>query len=163
MPEKYRFESFALVVDKEEGSLFSPYELFHENSKFDEHVSLPEFQKIVDIRSNPQLIKVMSRAFKEYPGLKTISLPYDVDLGEMPLGEAIRLRRSVRHFTGETIPLEQLSALLLYSNGITGQFTYAFRNPEIQYLRAAPSAGALYPIEIYPVILHVEGDRKSVV
>jgi SagB-type dehydrogenase family enzyme len=162
MPEKYKYESFALVLDTEENNLFSPYELYHENSKFDKDVSLPEFQKIVDIRSNPELITVMARAFREYPGCPVMPLPLDAELGELTLSQAIRYRRTVRHFTNAAISLPQLSAILLYSGGITGQFTYTFKKPEIQYLRAAPSAGALYPIEIYPVVLNVTDCEQGI-
>ena len=157
MPEKYRYQSYVLVLDKQEEDIFSPSEIYHENSKLDPDISLPEFQKINEIRTNPDMIAIMAKAFKEYPGCQSIDLPLDVDLGDITLDQAIRYRRSVRNFTGEPINIEQLSALLLFSYGITGQFTYTlpYRKPEIQYLRAAPSAGGLYPIEIYPVVLNV--------
>jgi SagB-type dehydrogenase family enzyme len=46
--------------------------------------------------------------------------------------------------------LEELSRLLHYGGGITAE-RWGNR------LRAAPSAGALYPIEVYPVIHRVQG------
>ena len=60
---------------------------------------------------------------------------------------AILNRRSVRDFTNIPISLDELSHLLWYSAGITDK-RHGFR--------AAPSAGATYPIEIYPVINNVE-------
>lgn len=164
MPEKYRYESYALVLDNENAELFSPYEIYHENSKLDQDISLPDFRKISEIRTNPDMIALMAKAFKEYPGCPSVALPLDVEIEEMTLGQAIRYRRTVRNFTGGSITLEQLSALLLYSYGITGQFTYTLpmRKPEIQYLRAAPSAGGLYPIEIYPVVLRVDGIEPGI-
>jgi SagB-type dehydrogenase family enzyme len=57
--------------------------------------------------------------------------------------EAIERRRSRRDFADRPLPLEELSRLLHLAQGIT----------EPSYpLRAAPSAGALYPIEVYPVV-----------
>lgn len=66
---------------------------------------------------------------------------------------AIAKRRSERGFSGETMSLAELSHLLHYSGGVT----------EERYgLRAAPSAGATYPIEVYPVINDVEGLTKGI-
>jgi SagB-type dehydrogenase family enzyme len=66
--------------------------------------------------------------------------------------KAIANRRSQRDFTGETISLAELSHLLHYSSGITD---------ERQGLRAAPSAGATYPIEVYAIVNNVEGLAKG--
>lgn len=158
--EKSKYESFVLITEEED--LLSLYELYHENSKLDPDVSLPDFKKIAEIRNNPAFIAIMAKAFKEYPGCPQIPLPMEVELGNVPIGDVIRQRRSVRNFTGEAITRDELSALLLYSNGISGQFTYMLQKPEIQYLRAAPSAGGLYPIEIYPVILNVTGLEQGI-
>ncbi|MEW6059799.1 MAG: SagB/ThcOx family dehydrogenase [Actinomycetota bacterium] len=57
----------------------------------------------------------------------------------MSLEEALALRRSVREFTGATLTLEELSQLLWAAQGITAEWGG----------RTAPSAGALYPLEIY--------------
>ena len=48
---------------------------------------------------------------------------------------------------GEPFGLAELSRLLYFSNGVTGMLQYP--NGNMQYFRAAPSAGALYPTEIY--------------
>lgn len=69
--------------------------------------------------------------------------------------EAVLARRSIREYLNKPLTLDQLSLLLWSAQGIT----------ELRYgLRAAPSAGATYPIELYVVIGEggVEGLRKGV-
>ena len=60
--------------------------------------------------------------------------------GTLSVEEALAKRRSVRAFLDDTLTLEQLSQILWAAGGITE----AGRG-----LRAAPSAGGTYPLEIY--------------
>jgi len=69
-------------------------------------------------------------------------LPPPVLKGRMSLEEAIAARRSVREFTDKSLTVEQISQLCWAGQGVT--------DPTGQF-RAAPSAGALYPIELYVV------------
>jgi SagB-type dehydrogenase family enzyme len=88
--------------------------------------------------------------YKEYAWAPKISLPPPSDREGLSLEEAIQHRRSVRDYSGQPMSLEELSRLLYYACGIN----------ETRWglgLRAAPSAGALYPIEVYPVVHRVEG------
>lgn len=62
--------------------------------------------------------------------------------GSMSLEQAIAQRRSVRSFTDQSLTREELSQLCWAAQGITDQ---------AKGRRAAPSAGALYPIELYVV------------
>ena len=59
--------------------------------------------------------------------------------GKMSLEEALARRRSIREFTGEALTEQELSQLLWATQGLT--------HPD--GFRAAPSAGALYPLETY--------------
>ena len=71
-----------------------------------------------------------------------VSLPKP-KMESIPLNQAIQKRRSVRQFnTKKDLSLLQISQLLWAAQGITD----TMRN-----LRSAPSAGALYPLEIYVV------------
>ncbi len=75
-------------------------------------------------------------------GGQEISLPAARLQGEMSLEEAILKRRSVRQFRPDFLSAEQLGQLLWATQGIT--------HPS--GLRTAPSAGALYPLEVYVVL-----------
>lgn len=71
-----------------------------------------------------------------------IKLPEPKIKGSVSLEEAIVQRRSIREFAERDIKLEEVSQLLWAAQGITDK-TESFR--------AVPSAGALYPLEIYVV------------
>jgi SagB-type dehydrogenase family enzyme len=70
-----------------------------------------------------------------------VSLPRPRITGGMPLVESMVQRRSERRFTDHAIPLEAVSQLLWAAQGET----------ERPGRRTAPSAGALYPLEVYLV------------
>jgi SagB-type dehydrogenase family enzyme len=70
---------------------------------------------------------------------KIVKLPVPEQKGKMSVEEAVARRRSVREFTRESLTERELSQLLWAAQGITHPGG----------LRAAPSAGALYPLEIY--------------
>ncbi len=83
--------------------------------------------------------------YKTYESyLDRIELPAPETQGGLGLWDIITHRRSQRAFTGEPLTLAELSQLLWATQGITG----AAGGYE---LRAAPSAGALYPNETYVV------------
>ena len=59
--------------------------------------------------------------------------------------DALRVRRSVRSFKEEGIPLKHLSALLWAGQGVVGVVRGIMR-------RTTPSAGATYPLFLYAVV-----------
>lgn len=69
-------------------------------------------------------------------------LPPPTQRGGMSLAEAITRRRSVRRYRRESLPLSHLSQVLWAAQGIT----------DAQGSRAAPSAGATYPLEVFALI-----------
>lgn len=68
-----------------------------------------------------------------------ISLPPPASKGAVSLEEALAARRSIREFRPSPLSRAELSQLLWAAQGETGRGG----------LRAAPSAGALYPLELY--------------
>jgi SagB-type dehydrogenase family enzyme len=75
-------------------------------------------------------------------GEKIIELPEPLLKGAMSFEEALAARRSVRDFANERLTEKELSQLLWSAQGITRSWGG----------RTAPSAGALYPIEMYIVL-----------
>jgi len=76
-----------------------------------------------------------------------IKLPEPEYTGEVSLERTLRERRSVRQYKEEPLRLEEISQLLWAAQGIT----------DPRGFRTAPSAGALYPLEVYLVAGNVSG------
>jgi len=75
-----------------------------------------------------------------------LKLPQPETRGDMSVEQAIGKRRSLRHYSGG-LALADVSQLLWAAQGETHPDGY----------RAAPSAGALYPLEVYLVVGNVAG------
>ena len=77
-----------------------------------------------------------------------VALPPPAAVGTISLEQAIGRRRSRRAFRPDPLPIATIGQLLWAGQGVTG----------LDGKRAAPSAGALYPLELYAVtpgqILH---------
>ncbi|MBN1212024.1 MAG: SagB/ThcOx family dehydrogenase [candidate division Zixibacteria bacterium] len=133
--------SFILLfsVQADSGDSLSIGPRFHRETGYDEYGAVG---KNISFGENKPL-------YKEYPGAKKTKLPQPSFAGPS-LEQVIRARKSVRTFSDRTVGFEHLAQLLLSADGLTHQLS--------QYdLRAAPSGGALYPIEIYVIITNVEG------
>ncbi len=80
----------------------------------------------------------------EQPGVINLPEPqYDSDVS---IEQSFLNRRSIRSYTGEPLTLREVSQLLWAAQGIT----------DPRGFRTAPSAGALYPLEVYLVAGDVE-------
>jgi SagB-type dehydrogenase family enzyme len=77
----------------------------------------------------------------EMNNVNRISLPTPITDGQNSLEKVLSGRRSVREFTKDPLDLVEIGQLLWAAQGITDERGY----------RTAPSAGALYPLEIYLV------------
>jgi len=86
--------------------------------------------------------------FKLYPDAKKIQLPKP-DYKGVSVEEAIKQRRSIRNYSKKPLTKTQLSQLLFSAQGVTNKIYD-------KALRTAPSAGALYPFEVYVVVNNVE-------
>jgi SagB-type dehydrogenase family enzyme len=70
-----------------------------------------------------------------------VKLPPPRSKGHLSIESALSLRRSVRSYSKQPLSLNELSQLLWAAQGINSRDTR----------RTAPSAGALYPLELYLV------------
>jgi SagB-type dehydrogenase family enzyme len=94
----------------------------------------------------------------------TINLPRPA-LSGGPLEETIANRRSIRSYSDDSLSLAELSQILFAAQGVTGK-----RGDRL--LRASPSAGGTYPIEVYifpnrvsglePGIYHYQPEHHAV-
>jgi SagB-type dehydrogenase family enzyme len=76
-----------------------------------------------------------------------VKLPQPCLTGAVALEQALLLRRSVRTYSRDPLTVDDLTQLLWAAQGITHPRGY----------RTAPSAGALYPLELYAAAGHVIG------
>jgi SagB-type dehydrogenase family enzyme len=123
------------------------WELFHENSKTNRH-DLPV--------SDEEVVARMGIMWESLPfaGYNTVELPKQLTPVKLPLGEAITSRLTPRCMEACTLTLENIATILHYASGITrDNKDTSFPRP----FRTTPSAGALYPLELFFHSSHVNG------
>ena len=76
-----------------------------------------------------------------------VKLPQPSLTGSVTVEQALLLRRSVRTYSRDPLTVDDMTQLLWAAQGVTHPQGY----------RTAPSAGALYPLELYAVVGHVVG------
>jgi SagB-type dehydrogenase family enzyme len=125
--------------------MMGPGEVFQSETKY-ARGKMP--RRGMDFDSRPE-------AFKTYPGAMRILLSEPARKGGLPVWDVVRARRSLRRFRGPAMPLADLSQLLWAIQGTTlVSHGFAFR--------AAPSAGALYPLETYLAVHAIEGIEPGI-
>ena len=77
---------------------------------------------------------------------ETIQLPEPRYDGDVSVEHALRMRRSVRSYKDDPLNLSEISQILWSAQGITSPRRF----------RTAPSAGALYPLEVYVIAGNVK-------
>lgn len=124
---------------------------FNENVKFDKFLIHRQVESIQGF-SNKYVHQRSCQPYKTFPTNKEYDLePY---LTEVPHSEKANLfnvlnnRRSGRFYSPYSISLNELALLCHYSYGITGE-SYSEETEAVLRFRTVPSAGALYPLELY--------------
>jgi SagB-type dehydrogenase family enzyme len=131
-----------------------PAESYHEASKVSPTQIERQISGAARLESTPALQLSMARAVRRLP-LPQRELPPPCR-PDLPLWDVVAARRSCREFSDEAIKGGELAALLECAYGVT----HALDSPDGRRalpLRAVPSGGALYPLELYVASLRVEG------
>jgi SagB-type dehydrogenase family enzyme len=97
-------------------------------------------------------IPPIQKPYSKNAELVDLVSPKQFNLGNMPLIEAIRNRRSRRNFTQESLTLEELSFLLWVTQGVE-----KLVHNGLVTIRTVPSGGAMHPFETYLLINRVNG------
>jgi SagB-type dehydrogenase family enzyme len=113
------------------------WETFHENSK-----TSPYEAPLSDEAAGAWLSRVSDSL--PYPGRPAVKLPEELAPMPRPLAEVIRERRTHARLTERPLSMAELGAILHCCYGVNRE-TSAYRRP----LRTIPSAGAVYPLEIF--------------
>ncbi|MDI9611045.1 MAG: SagB/ThcOx family dehydrogenase [Archaeoglobales archaeon] len=95
---------------------------------------------------------VEERKLLDHNSSEFIKLPEPTLDGKKSLEKTLAERRSIREYSNEPITIKELSQLLWAAQGIT----------DPRGFRTAPSAGALYPLEVFVVVGRVEGVKEGV-
>jgi len=81
-----------------------------------------------------------------------LRLPQPIYKGRLTLEETLLRRRSVRSYLPGDLTIKEVSQLLWAAQGVTDPYGF----------RTAPSAGALYPLEIYIHAVKVQGIETGI-
>lgn len=87
-----------------------------------------------------------NKPVQRYGSTDTVKLPEPKYNSKISIEKALLERRSVREYKNNSLALAEISQLLWASQGIT----------DPRGFRTAPSAGALYPLEVYVVVGNVD-------
>jgi len=88
-----------------------------------------------------------------------IKLPAPILKGTITVEEALAKRRSVRNYTNKPLTVKEVSQILWAAYGITKPSTILKHQGG---LRTAPSAGAIYPLELYIVAGNITGLKPGI-
>lgn len=149
-----------IVKEDDRGDLS---EIFHANSKMtpysEQHVGMKTVEMVNDITVERRT----SQPYKDY-GVSIPSYPLipekELEKPGANLFDIIAGRRTIRQYSDKTITREDLSRLLYYSYGISGNVQLA--QGTVQDLRVISSGGGLYPLEVYLMVVDVEDLPKGI-
>ena len=100
---------------------------------------------------------------EDVAGLTRVALPGS-DRLPTKLADLLARRRSVRHYSGEEVGLEQVAAVLRSAAGVSGAGRVPLDEGGERTIsfRTTPSAGGLYPLELWLLPLRVRGLSRAV-
>lgn len=133
---------FASLVYGDRGvSLDDPAETFHEASRLYPNIAPERLDVLTELSLGRELARTASRSGRTHDHRAVVALPPPLPL-RIRLGEAIERRRSASPRVLRPIRLRELATVLACSYAARGRTRAEMRRP-------IPSAGALYPLELY--------------
>jgi SagB-type dehydrogenase family enzyme len=112
-----------------------------------------------DLTEQSVLRQLTDGDYRIYSGRPMQRLNRDVPSPLSELFALTRRRRSSNHYDGRSIRRVELEAILDTACGVTGELRWAERRVA---LRAYPSSGGLYAVEVYPVVFAVDALLQGV-
>ena len=112
-------------------------------------ITIPKNQLNFTLTSKKAILSQSSNPMEDRSSMipkKIVSLPKPDLTGSMSLEKAISNRRSIRNYSDEPLSLNHLSQLLWAAQGISSA---------LRHYRTAPSAGAIYPFELFIAVKNV--------
>lgn len=140
------------------------YEKFHEKTKLNKFKEKLLGKNITKVVTNPIFIEASVNSSFSFSTTEKIPLPPNflsrIDI-KKDFRDVIFSRRSTRSFSSYPMTLDELTYVLNSSYGISGEIVNADRN-YYQELRTSPSAGGLYPLEIYFYANNISSLEKGI-
>ena len=126
-------------------------ELFHENTKFTEQ-ELFRLSESLEFFETDAMKFALANVRPDYDRTELVELPEPDEL-DARLTEVLSNRRSRRRYASIGVTASQLSTLLGHACGTNGEWSLLPDEPAARKpLRTYPSAGGLYPVEVYVAV-----------
>jgi SagB-type dehydrogenase family enzyme len=147
------------------------YEIYHENSKM--HPLLEA--RVFNADTNPnaalnrhtnmvaiaEIESTVATGGKKYRSATRYQLSHSLDkIGDVKLIDVLKQRESIREFETEPVTLEELAILCELTYGWNRARDVELDGGDISF-RYAPSAGRLFPLELYLVIPRFTSDESD--